>query len=651
MASSDTERLEALGMLSVYCRSASNLLAADSNGLSDPYLICKTLGQAQRTHVVRKSLNPTWGVTLDFIGCLSDAVSGGLQIEAKDHDTFGKDDPLGAVTVDLGPLMGIDQLHVCQPLPKQGAVNLTVSWLELPPWMLESGVLTVTLEGGVNLLSADSNGYSDPYVKLSLCGQKHKSKHVAKTLNPTWGEHFEFKGTLRELTAAPLHLEAYDYDRFSKADPLGSADVPLGALEVVDMKSFRVALDTQGHVMLSVRWSADAAKSRRAQEEPESSGGVRSSARGGGDESELTLIEQGRLRMRVGAFGLWQERWFELSEEDLTYYASHLDAQPKGVLPLSCLTSIVASPSDGRRLTLRVSAADMDLTKTRAESSLSRASGRLPAVGGGGGRAPNRSPTTKSIELAAPDVVERDRWARILKLLAADGSSLGGHRRLDGTHHPSWAPRGPHAHQPWAAGGPHAHQPRVLCDHCLAGGSSTDGSSRGSFGYPLESVSKTPVGDSGLRVPSVLVHLWEALLKRQADGLDSEGIFRLSASADEVARVKAALEAAGASSDAGAALASLTGASGQCLAALIKAYLRELPGAPDAPFRSQPRTGLSALIATLDSQANGTATSPTPHPSLGTHQPPPTTHPLVHPPTTHHPLGHQPLSQPHPLGR
>ena len=70
-------------------------------------------------------------------------------------------------------------------------------------------------EGGQ---AADRNGKSDPYVKLSIIGQKHKSKTVMRNLNPEWDERFEFRGTLSELLAAPLTLECFDYDYLTKDD-------------------------------------------------------------------------------------------------------------------------------------------------------------------------------------------------------------------------------------------------------------------------------------------------------------------------------------------------------------------------------------------------------------------------------------------------
>ena len=62
------------------------------------------------------------------------------------------------------------------------------------------------------------------------------------------------------------------------------------------------------------------------------------------------------------------------------------------------------------------------------------------------------------------------------------------------------------------------------------------------YGVSLSRADLMEDGASGLRVPSVLLALWEELQKRGDDGLGSEGIFRLSAGADEVNSIKKALD-------------------------------------------------------------------------------------------------------------
>ena len=85
-----------------------------------------------------------------------------------------------------------------------------------------------------DLLSADSNGFSDPYFKIphkqrgfvDIPGKNHKTKWIKKTLNPVWNHTFEsvqFDPTVTKN----LQIEVYDYDRFGKDDLIGTAYINL----------------------------------------------------------------------------------------------------------------------------------------------------------------------------------------------------------------------------------------------------------------------------------------------------------------------------------------------------------------------------------------------------------------------------------------
>lgn len=126
---------------------------------------------------------------------MSDLLSSGLKLEVLDSDTFGKDDPLGTLNVDLSDILTQDTISYEQPLPTKGTLCFTISFLELDGRLISQGTLTVSLLRGSGLAAADSNGKSDPYVKLSLGKSKAKSKTIPKTLDPEWNERFEFQGT------------------------------------------------------------------------------------------------------------------------------------------------------------------------------------------------------------------------------------------------------------------------------------------------------------------------------------------------------------------------------------------------------------------------------------------------------------------------
>ena len=122
----------------------------------------------------------------------------------------------------------------------------------------------------------------------------------------------------------------------------------------------------------------------------------------------------------------------------------------------------------------------------------------------------------------------------------------------------------------------------------------------GSFGCPLEEVAlaDASIGEGNLLVPAVLEALWQSLVERGGSGgggaggggggggeggsggggggglktgLNTEGVFRLSAAESELNDVRRRIQ------EADECESAIRDASDCCLAALIKLYLRELP--------------------------------------------------------------------------
>ena len=97
-----------------------------------------------------------------------------------------------------------------------------------------SGTLRVHVVEARKLMSADTGGTSDPYVKMYLkcngvkCSNVCKTEIVHKTLNPKWGndEVHEFRA-IDDVNYTSLVLQVYDYDKVSAHDFLGQIEVPL----------------------------------------------------------------------------------------------------------------------------------------------------------------------------------------------------------------------------------------------------------------------------------------------------------------------------------------------------------------------------------------------------------------------------------------
>ena len=95
------------------------------------------------------------------------------------------------------------------------------------------GTLVVHIVRAEGLLSADSNGKSDPFVKLRIAGFKEQTKVCKNTLAPAWDETFNFRGTLETFQEDSLELKIRDHDEGLAQggdDDIGGVDVGLGSL-------------------------------------------------------------------------------------------------------------------------------------------------------------------------------------------------------------------------------------------------------------------------------------------------------------------------------------------------------------------------------------------------------------------------------------
>ena len=87
----------------------------------------------------------------------------------------------------------------------------------------ERAKISVTVARAVDLASQDSNGLSDPFVKL-VFGKKKAQTEVAKmTLNPEYNQTFEFK--LGRNSPHSMSLSVWDWDRASADDFMGQVKI------------------------------------------------------------------------------------------------------------------------------------------------------------------------------------------------------------------------------------------------------------------------------------------------------------------------------------------------------------------------------------------------------------------------------------------
>jgi len=136
--------MTARGTLEVLLEHGTGLPSADSNGLSDPYVVL-TMGDGKKTKkhtskVKEKSLDPVWNEPFKFEGVLEELFAKGLTLRVMDKDPiWSSDDHLGDVVVTLEELKSYPfrtNRYVDVPLKREkderGTISFRVTWIADP---------------------------------------------------------------------------------------------------------------------------------------------------------------------------------------------------------------------------------------------------------------------------------------------------------------------------------------------------------------------------------------------------------------------------------------------------------------------------------------------------------------------------------------
>jgi len=116
------------------------------------------------------------------------------------------------------------------------------------PW---SGVVSITIVEGKDLMAMDDNGFSDPYARVFINGEKHKTKKKERTLNPKWKERFDFR--LTNPLSTKVEFSVWDWDLSGKDDLMGTVTIDLNDYPFEQTNTLWLELsDGGGHILVLV---------------------------------------------------------------------------------------------------------------------------------------------------------------------------------------------------------------------------------------------------------------------------------------------------------------------------------------------------------------------------------------------------------------
>ncbi|KAN0132408.1 C2 domain containing protein [Lactarius tabidus] len=265
-----------LVILRVRVISCSNLVAKDSNGFSDPFVVVSLLGKDFKTPVCERNLNPTYApeyATFDFpiyMSLVQKLDTLNLKFVVWDKDLFGKDflgknalpvnewfkdtafgfnDPRNQpIHVDLLSSRTTTILHgsVCikvgfvhppdstSPVDYRNIYNtLANRVLPVGPKADHVGIVTLLIWGARELPdwpTVTRIGWDmDPYVKVTIGDESQCTQVIRHDRNPVWNKQLVFHVCERDLSRS-IVLSVFDWDGLSFDDHVGDVKIPISQL-------------------------------------------------------------------------------------------------------------------------------------------------------------------------------------------------------------------------------------------------------------------------------------------------------------------------------------------------------------------------------------------------------------------------------------
>jgi len=196
-------------------------------GKADPYVVLTHGNQKEKSWTIPNNHNPVWHITGVFD--VNEQSPNQIIIEVFDDD-IGKDDFLGQAVINIKEIVEAKELmNQWTPLTKckSGEILISAKYIPFKKINRPVGHVSLTVHKAKKIEKKNLIKKADPYVMIKLGTNKHKTKTVNNSHNPTW--NFSAQFDIIEASPRQISFEVFDDDIGNDAT-LGNLTLDLDTL-------------------------------------------------------------------------------------------------------------------------------------------------------------------------------------------------------------------------------------------------------------------------------------------------------------------------------------------------------------------------------------------------------------------------------------